>query len=104
MKVKEFLNYDGDIDVVDDVCEELYVCYCGKMILTPEGEEKFKDVLDYDIEIVKGYGTYGYNTAILHIDSPGDEWEAKLNKAKEFFYSLAGYCAADDYDRWFIEG
>ena len=100
MKIKEFLKYNGDIDVYDNVCEELGIAFWGPMKLTKEGKQKFAEVLEYDIEIKEG-GLYGFDKAIVDVDYP--DWEDRLKKAKELFYSLAGYCPADDYDKWFIE-
>lgn len=96
MKVKDLLPMEIDIDVYDNVVEELGIAFCGPFELTEEGKRKFEDVIEYDIEVNKDYGT-----AIVDIDY--DDWEDRLKKAKRFFYSLAGYCDADDYDRWFIE-
>lgn len=97
MKVKDFLKLDCDIDVYDDVCEELGIAFCGPMELTDEGAEHFAEALEYEIEI-------NDDVAIVHVDDDEDKvWKRKLRKAKELFEGLAGYCAADDYDRWFRE-
>ena len=100
MKVRDFIKREIDIDVYDDVCEELGIAFCGPAELTPEGEEKFAEVLDYDIEIVNE-GWAMWQNAIVHVD--GENWRHKLHVAKEFFDSLAGFCPCDDYDRWFKE-
>lgn len=94
MKVKEFIKTERDIDVYDDVCEELAIAFCGPMELTPAGAEKFAEVLGYEIEVFD-------DCAIVKID--GENWGRKLRKAREFFESAAGYCAADDFDLWFSE-
>lgn len=97
MKVRDLLKMHTVIDVVDDVCEELYIAFCGAYELTPEGEEHFKEALDYDIEL-------GRNIVIVHVDDDNERvWKRKLRKAKELFESLAGYCSCKDYDRWFRE-
>ena len=100
MKVRDFINLEEDIDVYDDVCEELGICFCGPMGLTEEGAERFAEVMDYDIEIdLSGR----FATAVVHVDDDDDKtWKRRLKKAKEFFYSAAGYCDADDYDKWFV--
>ncbi len=86
-----------DIDVCDDVCEELYIAFCGPMELTESGEKQFGEALDYELEITG-------DVAIVKIDDDNDDvWGARLEKAKELFYSLAGYCSSDDYDKWFKE-
>lgn len=95
MKVKDLLPMEIDVDVYDDVCEEIAIAYCGANKLTPEGEKKFAEVLEYDITLheIRGF-------CIVHID--GDDWKRKLKLAKEFFYSIAGYCDDDDFNKWFI--
>ena len=99
MKLRDFIKLEEDIDVYDDVCEEIGIAFCGAMELTEEGAEHFAEVLDYDMSI----DTSGdYATAVVHVDDEDEKtWKHKLRKAKEFFYSAAGYCDADDWDRWF---
>ena len=104
MKVRDFIKEWADeshydVDVYDNVCEEIGIAYCaGSPVLTKDGEEHFKDVLDYDIKVDE-------NCCIAIIDVDGEEgvWQKKLKKAKEFFYAQAGYCAWDDYEKWFAE-
>lgn len=96
MKIKDFIKKDIDIDVYDNVCEELGIAFCGAMELTEEGKKKFAKVLEYDIEINQKYGY-----AVVDINY--DDWEDRLKEVKAFFYALAGYCRADNYDKWFRE-
>lgn len=103
MTVRQFIAKwaDGtqdDIDVYDNVCEELGIAYCGGIELTKAGEEQFKEVLDYEIEIETNPR---YSVAIVDVDK--HDWKSRLKKAKEFFYSAAGYCADTDYEKWFKE-
>ena len=101
MKVRDFINLEEDIDVYDDVCESIAICCCNPVKLTDEGRTHFAEVLDYDMTV----DTSGrFNTAFVHVDDDDDKtWRRKLRKAKEFFYSAAGYCADDDYKKWFID-
>lgn len=101
MTVRDLLPMDIDIDVYDDVCEELGIAFCGPMELTEAGANYFAEVLDCECEILSPPKGYGYGCVIVHVD--GDAWKHKLRVAKEFFESMAGYCPADDYDRWFKE-
>lgn len=104
MKVKEFIKIEQDIDVYDDVCEELGVAFCGPLELTPDGEKKFAEVMDYDIEIHPAPAGYGCGCAIVAVDDPDDKvWKRKLRMAENFFYSAAGYCADEDFQKWFKE-
>ncbi len=102
MKIREFIRLEHDIDVYDDVTEELGIAFCGPMELTPDGEEHFAEVLDYDIHLNE-YGSSGiFTSATVYCDGPN--WKHKVDKACEFFHAAAGYCPTDDYDRWFKEG
>lgn len=98
MKVKDLLAMPVDVDVYDDVCDDIAVAFCGPMALTEEGAEVWGDVVEYDMHLVS---VSGYTNAIIHVD--GDDWKKRLGRAKDFFWSLAGYCPADDYERWFVE-
>lgn len=103
MTIRDLIQMEIDIDVYDDVCEELGIAFVGPLKLTEEGEKEFSEVMGYEVDInPKSYG--GLPAAIVKIDDPDEAvWEARLEKAKHFFESAAGYCACDDYDRWFIE-
>lgn len=102
MKVRDFIDEAISIDVYDNVCEELGICFEGPMALTAKGAEHFAEVLDYDVEIMQPGSIY--MTAIVDVDDEDEKvWEHKLRKAKEFFEAMAGYCAADDYDKWFAD-
>lgn len=101
MKVKELLKMDVDIDVYDDVCEELAIAKCGAYELSEEAQKHFAEALEYDCEL---HSDGGYTVCIAHVDDHDESvWKHKLSMACELFYSLAGYCAADDYDKWFKE-
>lgn len=103
MKIRELIAQNIDIDVYDDVCDEIAIAFVGPMALTEEGEKKFGEVMDYDVECISGQETWsGFDHAIVLVDDPDEKvWKKKLRKAKDFFYSIAGECAADDYDKWF---
>ena len=96
MKVRDLIEQEFDVDVYDDVCEELGIAFCGPLVLTDLGKEKFADVLNYGVSLYDG-------VAIVNCSAAGDGWENRLRKAKEFFEAAAGYCAADDYIQWFEE-
>lgn len=94
MEVREFIERDVDVDVVDDVCESLYIGFVGPQGLTEAGKHHFENALDLKIELDEEE-----STAVVLIDGPG--WKAKLRAAKEFFVSAAGYCTESDYNHWF---
>lgn len=99
MKVRELLKLEIDIDVYDNVCEELGIAFCGPVELTKEGREHFRESLEYDVELDNIPGPYAGIIGVVDIDC--DEWEEKLKKAKELFYSMAGYCSVSEYEKWF---
>lgn len=101
MKVRDLLPMEIDIDVYDNVCEELGIAFCGPLALTADGMEVFGEVLDYECEIHMPPKGYGCGCVIVDVD--GENWKHKLRMAKELFESMAGLCAADDYDKWFKE-
>lgn len=102
MKVKDLINLDIDIDVVDDVVEELYIAFVGPLTLTEEGKRKFEEVLEFPVDMNVD-GPMG-PVAIIGIDDDEDSvWEARLEKAIEFFESAAGLCSSKEYDSWFKE-
>lgn len=103
MRVRDFIKLSEDIDVYDNYTDELGIAFCGPMSLTEEGKKEFGKILDFEIEIVRGY-QYG-DFAVINVDSPDEKVaEENLKLAIKFFHSLAGYCTEDEYDDWFIEG
>lgn len=94
MKVRDFIEQEIDIDVYDDVCEVLGIAYCGPYCLTDAGEQEFKNVLDLDVSMSGG----GYPTAIVNCKDS----VLLAEEAAELFDSLAGFCKAEDFDKWFI--
>ena len=100
MKVKDLIAQEVSIDVYDSVCEELGIAFDGPLVLTDAGMQKFSEVLDYEVSLVN---SGPYMNAIVDVDGPEGVWQKRLRKAKEFFDSAAGYCAWDDYEKWFKE-
>ena len=101
MTVRDLIGQNIDIDVYDNVCEELVIAFCGPLTLTPEGAEKFEDVMDYGI-ILENPGS-PCMIALVDVDGPDGAWQKRLRKAKEFFEAAAGYCTEAEYSRWFAE-
>ena len=97
IKVKELMTMEIDVDVYDDYDESLGIAFCGAMRIKPLGKKEWADVLEYDIEL-----NSTYPIAILQVTVDSDEeTERRLSRAKKFFYSLAGYCADKDFEKWF---
>lgn len=99
MKIKDFIKQEIDIDVCDDYDESCYMAFVGPMGLTDEGKRKFADVLNRDID-VRGDSFEGAYDAVALVHAEND---AEVRALRKFFGSLAGYCAEEDYNKWFIE-
>ena len=95
MRVKDLIREDIDIDVCDDYDERCYIAKCGAYRLTDAGVQRFHKALDVPVHMTTGRK---YNIAILHCGT-----REKAQACKELFFSLAGYCSAEDYDKWFVE-
>ena len=89
MMIWDFIEHDIDIDVCDDYDESCYIAYCGATYMTDEGKRKWADVLNQDIEVYD-------DIAIVHAED-----DDEVNRLAQFFYSIAGYCAEDDWNKWF---
>lgn len=98
IKVRDLLEQNICVDVYDSVCDELAIAFDGPQELTEEGKKHFADVLDYEIRL---NSNSGYVVAIVEIGD-GDDWEERLEKAKELFYGMAGYCSVENWDKWFV--
>jgi hypothetical protein len=99
MTVRDLVQQEICIDVVDDVCEELWIAMDGPIVLTEEGEKHFAEVLGYGVKL---HNNGSDIVGIVNVDDEEGIWQNKLDKAKEFFESAAGYCPVDEYDKWFV--
>ena len=103
--VRDLIAMDVDIDVYDDVGDFFGIAFCGPLMLTAEGEKEFAEVLDYGWEYF-GADKYGDDPEYILIlcDDPDEKvWKRRVRNARKFFYAAAGYCAAEDYEKWFKE-
>lgn len=91
MKVKDIINQDIDVDVYSDYTDELATAFVGPIHLTSDGEEKFAEALNYDINLNEEEGC-----CIVHCDN-----DRQLAKATKFFLAAAGWCSENDYNKWF---
>ena len=93
--IKDLLKMEISIDVCDDVTDDFMVGFDGPITLTEEGEKRFHSVLNLMVEFNRNC-----DVAIVLINHRKD-WERLERKCVELFESLAGYCSADDWDKWF---
>ena len=101
MTVKEFIELwaDGthdDIDVTENVSECFCIAYCGNQ-LTKAGEKEWADVLNYSIEV---YEDPRWPEAVVDVTTAPNN---RVDRVRLFFYSLAGYCTENCYNKWFRE-
>lgn len=100
MKIKDFIEkFTGTIDVCDNYCEELGIAYCGEK-LTEEGKNHFAEALELEV------AHFDNEVLVVKVDEKGivaDEAEHRLEIARDLFESIAGTCAAEDWDKWFTE-
>ena len=90
--VEEFLRRcEDDIDVYDDYDERCGVAYCPPTYLTAKGRVEFEHALELSVEWEQG-GAEATVECATHVDA---------NATARLFYSLAGYCADDDWNKWF---
>lgn len=97
MTVRDLIAMSIDTGVSDDVCEELYIAFCGPLELTPEGEDHFAEVLGYEVDLWSGGCT-------VRVEDENGKYRKRLNRAVEFFHAAAGFCRESDYHKWFREG
>lgn len=96
MKLEEMLTgIDFDVDVYDDYSDDLAVAFCPPTALTEDGRKEFADILDLDVEIYEDYS----EACVLLNDKENCKHLHKV--LKRFVWSLAGYCADDDWNKWF---
>lgn len=96
MTLNEFFNYlnsiDEDVDVMVDGIDCIAVCPPVK--LTEEGRKHFAPALELEVE---EYCVMGSDEDYDGID----EGTGRLSLAWELLSGLAGYCACEDFDKWF---
>lgn len=84
VKVRDLIEQEICVDVVDDVCEELYIAMDGPIRLTEDGEKKFSEVLDYGVklhfngrdivEISKMWNPFKQKAAVEEWAENGGQW------------------------------
>ena len=97
IKVKDLLGQSVCMDVYDNVCEELAIAFDGPQKLTEEGKNHFAEVLEYEVML-----KYNGADTVAIVDVDEDDWEDRLERARELFEGMAGYCSMEDYDKWFV--
>lgn len=100
MKIKDFIEvFDGCVDVSNNYVDDGIIAYCGEK-LTDEGKANFAEALDLEIE------SLNEDYVTIKIDEGNtreEECERRFSLMKNLFFSIAGYCDAEDWDKWFIE-
>ena len=97
VKLKEFLRCCGEnsADVRDDYNSDWIIAYCGNG-LTPEGEKRYQQLLDLDVE-----WNPEAQTACVIIGQHKNA-EQLSNKLKKLFFWNAGFCSENEWEKLFI--
>lgn len=82
----------GDRDICVDGIDSIAVC--PPIMMTPEGREYFAEALNAGVEVLYRYNEH-YDTYVSSADEKTNE------KAWELLASLAGYCPASKFPKWF---
>jgi hypothetical protein len=100
MFTKGFNEKYGDVDIINDVTDEYSYAFCGDIELTEQGKDKYMDILDDEIQLLKMFSDYGY-VACAQVDKYGTEWLRHWNRIDELFREAAGYIPQEKYDMYF---
>ena len=111
MRVKDLLKNEVHcVDVYENVADLVGVAFewDNTLKLTKEAEKHFKKALEYKVASIDKY--------ILVLDTVAsvskeeieacdfeDTIPAATQNAIDFFWSIAGYCSVEDYNKWFEE-
>ena len=107
MKIRELLKLNTTVDVGNDYADEFtddcgtpgfwaLIAFVGPQKLTKKGEEHFKRVLDFDVDVDDKF-------ACIHIpkNDDDDQMEKDLTLAMMLFYGASGNVPCSFYDAFF---
>lgn len=101
MKIKDLLNYEIDVDILNDYLDADIPAFCGPQELTKAGIEHYKEVLDLEIELDQRPEP---KWAEIKLDKyPEEEADRLFDAAYNFFADAAGYCSVAKYGKYFKE-
>lgn len=111
MRVKDLLkNKVHTVDVYENVADLVGVAFewDNTLKLTNEGEKHFKKALDYKVaSIGKDILILDTVASVSKKEIEACDFEDTFPEATQnvidFFWSIAGYCSVEDYDKWFEE-
>lgn len=111
MKVKDLFVLEGCWDVYENIADLIGVAFCcdGDDPLTEEGKEHFKKALNTPIKRI--------DKNMIVIDTEKVITKEQMNKYSfedgdcpklvenliELFWSLAGYCSKESYEKYFVK-
>lgn len=93
--VRDLLKTDVDIDIGNDWIDMMLPAYCGPVELTAKGEEKFADVLSFELEYEP---EHAFGCLLLRKEGGTPAWLG----ASVFFKKLAGWCSEEEWDSLFM--
>ena len=101
MKIKDLLNREIDVDILNDHFDEDIPAFCGPQGLTEAGIEHYKEVLALEIELDSSPNP---KWAEIKLDNYSEKEATRLfNAAYVFFADAAGYCSVTKYKKYFKE-
>jgi hypothetical protein len=112
MKVKDLfdVSLEIDVDVYENIADLIGIAYCSGNKLTEAGKRKFKTALQFPIQridrnmLVIDTERY-FKEKNINIDDYDFEWNIppQVQNLIDLFWSVAGYCSIEDYEKWFID-
>lgn len=97
IKLKDFLLCCGynSADVRDDYNSDWIIAYCGNG-LTPEGEKRYQQLLDLDVEWNPEAQTA---CVLIKYRTDAEQLDKKL---EELFFWNAGFCSDSEWEKLFL--
>lgn len=89
IKIENFLEQNIDVDTSDGVYQDHFIGYVGPTILTEEGKEKFKSILNKQISVSDDYAE------AINLS------EREANLFWQLLTCAAGYCSQSVYNKYF---
>lgn len=101
MKIKDLLNREIDVDILNDYLDEDIPAFCGPQGLTEAGIEHYKEVLALEIELDSNPEPRWAEIKLNHY--PDEEADRLFEAAYGFFADAAGYISVTEYNKYFKE-
>lgn len=101
MKIKDLLNHEIDVDILNDYLDADIPAFVGPQGLTEAGKQHYKEVLDLEIELDSSSNPRWAEIKLNNY--PEEEADRLFDAAYNFFADAAGYCSVKEYEKYFKE-